>query len=45
MAKSGGRVNEDTGKVSKGWMPKGHIDPYGEATSFKDGPLRILRKK
>jgi hypothetical protein len=44
MTRTGGRVN-DAGKVEKGRMPKGHCDPWGEPSTFKDGPMRIFRKK
>lgn len=42
MAKSGGQLNPSSGRVEKGRLPKGSLeDPY----TFKDGPMRIFRKK
>lgn len=42
MAKLGGLRDAQTGKVSKGRMPKGSLE---EPMTIKDGPSRIFRKK
>lgn len=43
MAKrTGGQLNESTGRVERGRMPKGSLD---EPMVIVDGPMRIFRKR
>jgi hypothetical protein len=42
MAKKGGQLNESTGRVERGRMPKGSLE---EPMTIKDGPFRVFRKK
>jgi hypothetical protein len=41
--KSGGQLNESTGRVERGRVPKGSLE---EPMTFKEGPLsRLLNRK
>lgn len=40
--RTGGQLNERTGKVERGRMPRGTLEG---CVTIKDGPLRIFRKK
>lgn len=40
--KTGGLLNDSTGKVERGRMPKGSLE---EPTVIIDGPMRIFRKR
>jgi hypothetical protein len=40
--KTGGQVNESTGKVERGRMPKGSVE---DATVIYDGPFAALRRR
>jgi hypothetical protein len=42
MRKTGGQVNENTGRVETGRIPKGSVE---SCQTIKDGPLRIFRRK
>lgn len=41
-SKTGGQLNERTGRVEAGRMPQGSLEG---CVTIKDGPLRVFRKR